>query len=166
VGKRLILLRHAKSSWENPGLRDFERPLSPRGERDAPRMGILLRERGFCPRAVISSDAVRARLTIELVAAEIGFPVVDIRYSNDLYHASPARLLHTLEDLAPQDDEVMLVGHNPGMTELANQLSDARLDNLPTCGIICISGAAANWRAMAREPGTVEWCLRPKLDLA
>ena len=134
MGKRVTLLRHAKSSWDQPRLSDFDRPLNSRGERDAPAMGNLLHERNYCPQVIISSDAARAKTTAQIVATKIDYPAEQIRFRNSLYLASPQALLQTFMDEAENYADVMLVAHNPGLTELANQLGNQRLDNLPTAG--------------------------------
>jgi phosphohistidine phosphatase len=112
--KTLLVLRHAKSSWNDPALDDHERPLNKRGRRDAPRMGELLREHGLIPDVVISSDAVRARLTAEAVAGAAGYAgaiVLDPR----LYLAGPADILSLLQRVRGKAETVMIVGHNPGL---------------------------------------------------
>ena len=163
--RRLSLLRHGKSSWDNPGLADHDRPLNSRGKRDAPAMGKLLHTRGFRPQLIISSTANRARTTAALVAAELGIDTNQIRETEALYLASPAEMLAVADQLAGDKRDILLVGHNPGMTSLANRASDARLDNLPTCGIISIVGPAADWSDFLSEPGHGEWCLLPRRDL-
>ncbi len=163
--RRLTLLRHGKSSWDNPGLTDHDRPLNPRGKHDAPAMGKLIREQGYQPQLVISSTAKRARTTAALFAAELGIDAGQIHETEALYLASPADMLAVADELAPDKSDILLVGHNPGMTSLANQASDVRLDNLPTCGIISIVGPAESWSLLLSQPGHAEWCLVPKKDL-
>ncbi len=128
-------------------------------------MGSLLRDKGLCPEIIISSDALRARTTADLIAAEINYPVGKTLYRNELYLASPGALLAALFSEASGHDDVMLVGHNPGITELANQLSHARLDNLPTCGVITIIADIDDWADLREHAGNAEWCLWPKKDL-
>ncbi|MGI9289884.1 MAG: SixA phosphatase family protein [Gammaproteobacteria bacterium] len=163
--RRLILLRHAKSSWDNPNLRDFDRPLNKRGQRDAPSMGVLLKNNDIRPDVIISSDAKRAQTTARLVAAEIGYPDDDIRLNNALYLSSPNTMLDVLASEAANDKNVMLVAHNPGMTDLANYLSDARIDNLPTCGVFMVTQDNDNWQQMANREGKFEAFYCPKKDL-
>lgn len=126
---RLVLLRHAKSSWDTPGLRDHDRPLAPRGLRAAPAMARHLRESDFSVDLVVTSTAVRARETIRLFLDELGgdIPLVE---SGDLFHAEPETLLQVAEEEGKGAESVMLVGHNPGMHDLALSLcgdGDARL---------------------------------------
>lgn len=164
--RRLILLRHAKSSWENPGLRDFDRPLNKRGKRDAPRMGALLKKHAIKPAVIISSDAKRAQSTARLVAAELDYPADHIRLNHALYLSSPATMLEVLTETAPDDSDVMLVAHNPGMTDLANYLSDASIDNLPTCGVFIVTQEANSWNELGNSSANFSAFYCPKQDLA
>lgn len=165
MARRLILLRHAKSSWDDSSQRDFDRPLNKRGLRDAPRMGRLLRDAGIKPAVIISSDAKRALTTAKLIATELGHPVDDIRPNHALYLAPPTTLLEALATMATHDNDVLMVAHNPGMTDLANQLSDARIDNLPTCGVVIITQDAEDWHELGNNAGCFEGFYSPKKDL-
>lgn len=145
--KRLTLLRHAKSSWEDPGLRDFERPLARRGQRDAPMMGARLAQRGFAPDLLLTSPAVRAEQTARLVATKLATAELEYRSHENLYHASPGEILSIVASIEDIYDDVLLVGHNPGLTQLANMLLPTlRLANLPTCGVVAIDGESSSWR--------------------
>ena len=160
--KTLLILRHAKSSWGDPSLADHERPLNARGKRDAPRMGRLARDERLGPDLIISSDAVRARLTAEAMAEAIGYRrqiLLDAR----LYHASPAEILAALRR-AVQDDvsTVMIVGHNPGLEELMAQLTGDR-EPIPTAALAQIALPIQRWADL--HPSTRGACVglwRPK----
>ena len=165
VSKRLVLIRHAKSDWSDSSLRDFDRPLNKRGNRDAPRMGKLLGQQGVRPDLIISSDALRARITAELIAREVGYPLADIRLSHALYLAAPATLLAALAEVDESLRCVALVAHNPGMTDLANQLSDARIDNLPTSGIFMTELDEGKWSDFGRRQARFAGFLSPKQNL-
>ena len=142
--KTLLVLRHAKSSWNDPGLDDHERPLNKRGRRDAPRMGELVREYGLIPDVVLSSDAVRARLTTEAVAEAAGY-VGDILLDPHLYMAGPADILSLLRTVGENAETVMIVGHNPGLEELVERLTGERQD-LPTAALAQIGLPIDEWR--------------------
>jgi phosphohistidine phosphatase len=114
--RRLILLRHAKSAW--PDVADAERPLSDRGRRDAPAMGRWLRANGYVPDAVLCSTARRARDTWDLMAGEAG-GTPDVSYETRIYEATALSLLHLLREAGGQHRTVLLLGHNPGLAELA-----------------------------------------------
>ena len=114
--KTLVLVRHAKSSWSDPSLDDFDRPLNKRGERNAPEMGRRLGESGLQPDIFVSSPANRARSTAEIIAKELDYPADNIIYHGDLYHASPGDLLEAVRSLGDNIETAFLFGHNPGIT--------------------------------------------------
>ena len=132
--KTLYLVRHAKSSRDDPGLPDRERPLNDRGEDDAPKAGKWLARRGVKPELILSSPAVRALSTAQLIADEIGYERKDILADDRLYDSSAADLLAVIHGLEKKLDRVMLVGHNPEFTDLAHRLS-AEIDDMPTCAV-------------------------------
>jgi len=153
--RRLVLLRHAKSSWADDRLDDHDRPLAKRGRHDAPRMGERLRARGANPGLILASSAARARATAELVAAALGGDASSrIRIVPELYLASPRTLLAIASRQDEGVRELMLVAHNPGMTELANRLLPGLdLANLPTTGVVAVDFEGATWAAIeAGEP--------------
>ena len=141
--KTLLVLRHAKSSWDDPALDDHERPLNKRGQRDAPRMGALVREYGLVPDVVISSDALRARLTAEAVAETARY-TGEILLDPDLYMAGPADILSLLPRVRENADTVMIVGHNPGLEKLVQQLTGEWQD-LPTAALAQIGLPLDRW---------------------
>ena len=143
--KTLVIVRHAKSSWENPGLSDHERPLNKRGMRDAPFMGARLAEWGPPVDRIISSSAVRALTTAEFFMEEIGLPWDEIVVEEALYHASAEDMLDLIQEQEDYLDGVMLFGHNPGMTHLVNIISDLDLGNLSTCGIVVLQFDVDDW---------------------
>ena len=159
--KTLLVLRHAKSSWSDPALDDHERPLNTRGRRDAPRMGALARECGLIPDVVISSDAVRARLTAEAVveAARYGG---EARLDPRLYTAGPTDILSLLRTVGEKAETVMIVGHNPGLEELVAQLTGEWQD-LPTAALAQIVLPIDQWRDLTLSTrGTLVGHWRPK----
>ena len=155
--KTLTLLRHAKSSWDNPDLSDHDRPLNERGERDAPEMGRRLRERGIRPSVLVTSSAKRTRHTARHVARALGFPIEFIQVEKSLYHASPATMLKVIADLDTQFHHVLLIGHNPGISELAERLSDGLVTNMPTAGMSVADTTSASsvtdWATGPRRVG-------------
>jgi phosphohistidine phosphatase len=160
--KTLLVLRHAKSSWKDTGLEDHERPLNQRGERDAPGMGRLIRERGLTPELIISSDAVRARLTAGAVAKTAQF-TGEIRLEPRLYAASVADILTVLRTAKGMDAKtVMIVGHNPGLEELVAQLT-GEPQELPTAALAQISLPIDRWRDLSDSTrGKLLGLWRPK----
>lgn len=119
--KTLLLLRHAKSSWKDASLEDHDRPLNRRGKKAAPRMARLLREEGLRPDLIVSSTAVRAETTARVVADGIGDVPVELR--KQLYLAEPERYISVLNELASDANTILMVGHNPGIEDLVNQLT-------------------------------------------
>ncbi len=146
--KTLVLVRHAKSSWEDPFLSDHQRPLAKRGLRDAPLMGARLADWGPPVDRVISSSAVRALATAELVMGEMGLPWEEIWIEDDLYQATESDMLDYVRQQEDYLDGLMLFGHNPGLTYLVNDLSDLDLDNLPTCGVAILQFEVESWSAI------------------
>jgi len=160
--KTLLLLRHAKSSWDDRSLDDHRRTLNARGERDAPRMGRLVRDERLIPGLVISSDAVRARLTAEAMADASGYSG-PIRLERRLYHAGPVEILAAVRAVAGPDLEtVMIVGHNPGLEELVAALTGERED-LPTAALAQIALSIGRWSDLRLGTrGTLVRVWRPK----
>ena len=159
--KTLLVLRHAKSSWDDAALDDHERPLNKRGRRDAPRMGALVREHGLIPDVVISSDAVRARLTAEAVVEEARC-AGEILLDQRLYMAGPADVLSLLRTVGEKAETVMIVGHNPGLEELVAQLTGDWQD-LPTAALAQIVLPIDQWRDLKLSTrGTLVGHWRPK----
>jgi phosphohistidine phosphatase len=151
-GKRLFLLRHAKSSWDDTTLDDVERPLNKRGKHDAPFMGRRLRQAGCMPACILSSHATRAFATARVIARELGYPVRGIVRDSALYLAQVETLLSCVHTAHDGLASLMLVGHNPGLTDFANALTPQRIDDLPTCGVYCADFAIDHWSEL--EPGS------------
>ena len=163
--KTLLLLRHAKSSWDDPALADHERPLNARGEKDAPRVGQLARDEGLVPDLIVSSDAIRARLTAEAIADATGGQIlVDPR----LYHASATEILAAVRSVVEHSvvkhdvGTVMIVGHNPGLEELIALLTE-ELEHLPTAALAKIALPIERWSSLDTEiRGTLVGVWRPR----
>jgi phosphohistidine phosphatase len=143
--RQLTLVRHAKSSWDDPAVRDRDRPLNDRGERDAPVMGQRLRARGARPTLILTSPAVRARRTAQIIAREIGYPQEFLQREEDLYLASPDEIIAVLTRQDSSFRDVVVCGHNPGLTELANRLTGAGIDSVPTTGVAVIELDIRSW---------------------
>ena len=159
---RLTLVRHAKSAWRYGGLDDFHRPLNARGLRDAVRVPPLLTARLPAPDRILCSDAVRAVQTCEAIAAAFDVDDACVRLAPALYLASAEDILRVLASDSGDARHVLLVGHNPGLTDLYNHLLGASLDNLPTLAVAPITLAAANWSALTPGCGRIDALLRPK----
>jgi phosphohistidine phosphatase len=143
--KILTLIRHAKSSWKDPTLPDWDRPLNKRGRRDAPMMGERLAGREAYADLLITSSAVRAVATAEAIATAIEYPADEILVDERLYGADEFEILEVIQNLDDAWERVMLIGHNPGLTDLVNALSPTGIDNVPTCGIVELAYDAESW---------------------
>lgn len=148
--KRLTLVRHAKSSWSNPDLFDFDRPLNKRGMKDAPMMGRYLADQGFLFDLLLVSPAIRARMTAEALVDQLDIDHEQLTFNPDIYQATVRDLLELLWDIADIHKNVLLIGHNPGITDLANFLVAGRLENIPTCGIFSVELQVPSWKQLDR----------------
>lgn len=143
--KTLTILRHAKSSWSDASLSDHDRPLNGRGKRDAPVIAERIRKAGIRPSLIISSPAKRAWSTAKFVAKEISYPVEFLQREKGLYHAGLQSLLETIAQQDQGFNSILLVGHNPGLTDIANFLVPRMTDNIPTCGFVSVLVDQDDW---------------------
>jgi phosphohistidine phosphatase len=134
--KLLTLIRHAKSSWDFPELSDFDRPLNKRGQRNAPDMGKRLADLSIRPDLIVTSPARRAIDTALIIAEAIDYPSEKLRQELRIYEATPGELIRVIAGLPDECQHAFLVGHNPGLTLLANTLTGSSIDNVPTCGVV------------------------------
>jgi phosphohistidine phosphatase len=162
--RKLLLLRHAKSSWDEPGLGDFERPLSARGERAAVLMGVWLAQEGLVPELVLCSPAVRTRDTLRRLLPALS-PEPAVRFAEDLYAAEPAAILRRVAGVDDAVRCVLVLGHNPGLEELAGQLArdaTALRGGLPTAALVELDLEAEAWREVRRGTARRARVVRPK----
>jgi len=143
--KTFYLIRHAKSSWSDMSLRDFDRPLNKRGLRDAPFMSKMLAGKGVQPDAIVSSPANRALTTATFFADELGIQKQGIVQEKKIYEAYPEEVLEVIAELKEDWNTVLIFGHNPTFTTLANDFGEDYISNLPTCGIVKIESTATSW---------------------
>ncbi len=160
--KNVILVRHAKSSWENMYLADHDRPLNPRGKRDAPEMGSRLKKKNINPSLMLSSTAKRARTTAKKIAKKIGYSKDEISLTKALFHADDHSIFRLIKTIDDSHKTVMLFGHNPGITECANLMAGSSIDNIPTCGIAFISFDCNSWKDIEPGEGTIVFYDYPK----
>jgi phosphohistidine phosphatase len=167
--KRLLLLRHAKSSWDDPSLADFERPLSPRGLKAAPRMGRELAARDWLPDRALVSPAVRTHATWDLVAAQ--WPAhPPVTFPETLYDATPEEILGELRSTPERASTLLVVAHNPGLQQFADRLAGGTSDEkalarlrqrFPTAGLVRLV-FDGRWRDLGFDGARLTHCLRPK----
>ncbi|MEM6820497.1 MAG: histidine phosphatase family protein [Verrucomicrobiota bacterium] len=161
--KTVVFIRHAKSSWNNPGLDDFARPLNDRGERDAPLAADRLKQFGIQPDYMVSSPAKRARTTAEVFAETLGFPEEMICWNEALYLCSPHTWLEVLQNVSDEKDVIVTFGDNPGITSMVNELTNSNIDNIPTAGLAVVEFQADSWNTIDWRKGTLAWFDYPKL---
>jgi phosphohistidine phosphatase len=167
--RRLLLLRHAKSSWDTPGLADLDRPLAPRGRQTAPQMARLMAKRRWVPDLVLCSQAERVRETWQLMAPLFGGQIA-AKTLRTIYPGAPSRLLMTLRRAPDEAKTLLLIGHNPGLGSLAVSLCGAgskkALERMsakfPTAGLAVIDFDAGHWSEVAAGAGRLEAFIRPK----
>lgn len=159
----LFLIRHAKSSWDEPGLSDKERPLNKRGKKDAPMMGGILAERNEIPELIYASPAERAYKTAEAIAEKTGYKKAKIIKDNRLYMAGIADFHEVISATKKQYSTIMVFSHNYGITDFANYLTNAGIENIPTCGVVKINFDFNDWVKINNSKGVMEYFIYPKM---
>ena len=169
--KTILLLRHAKSDWGDPELTDFDRPLAKRGQKDAPLMGEVVKQLEHVPDLILSSPALRAQETAELVAEACGYKK-SIEWVETFYTGGCDDSLTTLQGLPASIERVMVIGHNPTIEELAATLLSEDMDEewrdewvvrIPTCGLVCLNFNIIEWSMLEPGDAVLRWFLIPKL---
>lgn len=148
--KNLILTRHAKSDWSNLHLTDFERELNKRGLMDAPSMGLRILNRQIFIDQIISSPAMRAKQTADIIADSINISSEKIKWDDRLYHASPYVIQDVILETNDEYNCIMIVCHNNGITDFANSLCGMITENIPTCGMVAFEIDCDSWTEFAR----------------
>jgi phosphohistidine phosphatase len=150
--KTILLVRHAKSSWDDLSLSDIERPLNNRGKKDAPEMADRLLDKKVSIDAFVSSPAKRARKTAEIFCKAFGHGKKEVLIKEELYEAGEDQFKEVIASLSKGDDVVALFSHNPGITEFANTLTTTRIDNIPTTGVFAVQAETNDWKNFASAP--------------
>ncbi|HEX8495261.1 MAG TPA: histidine phosphatase family protein [Pyrinomonadaceae bacterium] len=158
--KTLFLLRHAKSSWKDASLPDFERPLNKRGRQAAPLIGKFMRKQKVRPNLILCSPAERARQTIALVGEAANFKA-ELRYDERIYEANIARLLSVISQIDEDAGRVLIVGHNPGLEELLEFLT-GEVRHMPTAALAHITLNIERWADASEQSGELAQLVRPK----
>ena len=159
--KKLVIIRHAKSAWDDPFLSDHARPLAERGFRDAPRMAQRLKKKEIFPDAMLSSDAERAKSTALITAENLHFPKEKIQLTDKLYHASAHGILNEIKKTKKDINTLFIFGHNPGFNELISHLGGA-IDNLPTSGQFGFQLEIDDWAEISPKKAKVWFFDYPK----
>jgi phosphohistidine phosphatase len=147
--KKLVLIRHAKSSWDDIAVPDRDRPLDARGKRDAPKIAERLAKRGVKPDLILSSPAKRALATAEIIAKELDYKLKDIVVDERLYASAVEDLLTVIHTLGEEQEQVVLLGHNPELTELAHRLS-SEITRMPTCAAAEFTFNTTSWSNISK----------------
>jgi phosphohistidine phosphatase len=162
--KRIILVRHAKSDWGEHNVDDHDRPLNSRGKKDAPLMAKQVFSNTACPDLIITSSALRAVTTAKIFAKECNYPESKIDVRKELYSASWQSCVNIINAISDADcRSVMIFGHNPFITELADRLTRQSFGNLPTCGVVAIDSNVASWAEISTGLGKLAFFEYPKM---
>jgi phosphohistidine phosphatase len=141
--KSILLVRHAKSSWDDPSMTDFDRPLNERGKKNAPEMAVRLHDKGIRLDMLVSSPAKRAKQTAKVFQKILTIDKLD--FVDELYLAAPSNFAKVIAALPAKVNSVAIFSHNPGITEFANSLTATRIDNMPTASIFAVNADVADW---------------------
>lgn len=160
--KNILIVRHAKADQTGLVNNDFDRPLNERGFQNAPEMALRLKYKNLLPQAFVTSTALRALTTANLMAQTIALSPEKIFLNKDIYEANAYQLLSVINGFDNQFDFVALFGHNPGLSNLLTNLDSSEVVNLPTCGMALISFETDNWQEISFGTGKVKWIDYPK----
>jgi phosphohistidine phosphatase len=160
--KTLYIVRHAKSSWDHPGLEDYQRPLLEKGKKRTKYVVDYLLENETKPGLIISSHAVRAHETAKIIANAFNYPENKIVISKNLYFCDLDSCYNLFFDLADDIDSLMIVGHNPVFTYFANEFLKKPIDNLPTSGIVCIEFKTNKWEEIVNAKYKAKFVISPR----
>lgn len=144
--KTVLLIRHAKSSWDDPLMVDFDRPLNERGKKDAPIMARRLKDKRIFIDAFISSPAKRAKKTAKLFAEVFKYNENKLIYKSELYHADAEVFYNVLETVDNENNSIAVFSHNPGITYFVNELTEVKVDDMPTCAVFAIHVDCSKWK--------------------
>lgn len=161
--KTIYIVRHAKSSWENPLLPDEQRPLEEKGIKKTGKITGFLRTKEVKVNCMVSSHAVRALETAKILAKALQYPLGDIRIDPRIYSADGDGVFNLFCDLPEKAESVMIVGHNPALTDFVNHFLEPRIDNLPTSGVVSISFETDRWEDVAIAGYKVNFIIFPKI---
>ncbi len=160
--KQLIIARHAKSSWDDFSVADHERPILEKGKRKSEKIAAALKQKGIQPDLIVSSTAKRAKETAAILANGLGYPIDKIRYEKTIYHADIDDIFNELFSLDNSISTVMVVGHNPTLTDMVNHFSKTMIDNLPTSAVALITFKTDKWEETGLAKFKLKFILRPR----
>lgn len=155
-------MRHAKSDWSNAGQTDHQRSLNARGKRDTPQIAQKIKDYGILPDLILVSDAQRTRETWQILSEIL--PSAPTRFTHDLYLASAQQIIKTIEEVDPLIDTVLILAHNPGITDVFYSLAGVQIDNVPTAGVGCIQLDTDTFKNILESTPKLEYFYYPKMD--
>jgi phosphohistidine phosphatase len=161
--KYLTVIRHAKSSWEEPGLEDIDRPINFRGKKAIATMGAFLKVKKIVPGLIITSPAVRARKTAEGIGKILNYPTEKIKIERNVYFGAVADLTSIIFSLPDKFQDVFLIGHEPLLSALIFRLTGNELPKFPTCSVYRIQWAVKKWGDASHQKGKCEFYVYPKM---
>jgi phosphohistidine phosphatase len=159
--KQLIIVRHAKSSWEAGILNDYDRVLNDRGHDEAKSMAVVLKQKGINPQHLISSTATRAFTTATYFANEFEMPIADIEKQGYLYNAPEENYFEVIKNASDDFNCVAVFGHNPGITYFVNMLTNKQIIEMPTCGVFVVQIDCKSWKDFKKAKKTFLHFLHP-----
>lgn len=161
--KTIYLIRHAKSSWKDSSIKDFDRPLNHRGKDDATKIANELAKLKCQPDLILCSPAKRTKSTAKVLCKKLPYSFHDIHFESAIYEASLLHLIQVINDLPNHNSEVVLIGHNPSITNLYNYLTDDDFSNIPSCGTTKVEFEIDNWNEIIQGIGLKKCYIYPKM---
>lgn len=160
--KELILIRHAKSSWKDSSLDDFDRPLNKRGKKNAPFMAKRLKKKELFPDLIISSPSLRTKLTLDYFLKEFKYKK-DVVFEDSIYEAPYENLLNVIKNVPNSVNQLFFIGHNPGLNGLSDFLLGGFYENIPTSGVLKIVFYTDSWKDISKNNSKLEFFEYPKM---
>jgi phosphohistidine phosphatase len=161
--KSLYVMRHAKSSWGEPGLDDFDRPLLEKGKKRTKNIIDYLLKKKVKPELIITSPAVRALETAMIMAHGLGLSQESIQIERVIYSADEEQIENLLYDFPDQLSSLMVVGHNPSVTNFVNMFLENKIDALPTSGVVALEFKSKSWKDLTKVKSKVNFIIFPKM---
>lgn len=160
--RQLVVIRHTKSSWKEPGARDFDRPLKKDRLDDARKVGKYLHGLKLTPDAVICSPAMRTRQTAELMCEKLQFSFEQVTFDKRIYESSAAEIMQVVRETEATVQNLVVIGHNPSLTHFVNLLVPNSVNELPTTGVAWLELESTDWEIYTTTPASLRYFISPK----
>jgi phosphohistidine phosphatase len=161
--KTLLIIRHGKADWPSPGQHDQDRPLTQTGIKRTEKIAEFLKTKRIKPDLIIASRAVRAAETAKVLADGIGYDKSLIRFEKSIYHSTHTDILELFYEIPETVQTLVIVGHNPTLTDFSNLFLEHPIDNLPTTGVVCLLFDTYSWTSLEKAPVKSDFIIFPKL---